>query len=206
MSAERQTSPTHPASSSTPVGIWQRGITLVLVLALLAGMVFALASCKKQRNSNDLPAAEQKDQREVTVFFTKSRGSNSVTEAVVRPLPQEEKITPIQYALESLLQGPTQDERRAGFFSEIPKGTKLLSVNKKDNKVIVNFSSQFASGGGSNSILQRMAEIQNTIIANNQGQSSEKPLNIQVLVNDKPVQTLGGEGLEVPETANQKIQ
>lgn len=193
-------SETSPKSS---VNMPQRIITLGLVLAMLAGMVLALTGCPHRKELPKTQVEQKQDQ--VAVFFTKSKGAQSVTEAVVRPMPEDKKITPIQYALTELLKGPSTDERKMGYFTEIPKGTELLSVKKEAENVTVDFSDEFSSGGGSNSVVQRMNEVRNTIISASKD-ATQEPLKINIMVNGKPLQTLGGEGLEVPQTANQPIQ
>jgi len=169
----------------------------------LSGLFIGLAvmsGCQPKPEKTDLPPTTQL--QDVTVYFSKSKGTKSVTEGVVRKMPQGYAGSSLQYALEQLLAGPTSDESTAGYFSEIPKGTEVISVaeNPKTHHIDVNLSNAFTSGGGSNSILQRYAELQGTVKAN------EKEHPVTIKVNSKPLQIAGGEGLEVPAVIKPKIQ
>lgn len=106
--------------------------------------------------------------------------------------PDVSTATPLKSALENLLRGPTAAEIRAGHYSEIPKGTELLGVNKKNNTVTVDLSEEFASGGGSTSMLERVNELRHTVNSVT-GHSTD----LSIAINGKQMPVLGGEGLEV---------
>jgi spore germination protein GerM len=130
----------------------------------------------------------------VTGYFSKYQGSRSVVEDVARKVPAESQAEPVQYALTELLKGPTPEEKNQGFYSEIPQGTKLLGVKAYDHTLAVNLSKQFAVGGGSTSMQQRVEEIKKTVY------SVDSNRQLTLVVEGKPLDTLGGEGLEVPGT------
>ena len=56
----------------------------------------------------------------------------------------------------------------------------------------MNLSKEFASGGGSNSIKQRMDQVTKTVLA------VEKSKPVFIDVEGKKLEILGGEGLEIP--------
>lgn len=137
---------------------------------------------------------------EVTVYFSKYQGSKSIVEPVTRELPKTEQAQPLHYAITELLEGPTAEERQQGFYSEIPKNTQLLGIHAKDKSITIDLSKQFTTGGGSNSIEQRLEELKQTTYA------ADTEHTLTVNVEGKPLELLGGEGLEVPATLQREAQ
>lgn len=136
----------------------------------------------------------------VAVFFSKYQGNHSIVEDVSRKLPDANKQEPLKFALTELLKGPSPEEKSQGFYSEIPAGTKLLGVNQDQKNTTVDLSRQFATGGGSTSMTQRLEELKRTVKA----VDSKHP--VKIAVEGKPLETLGGEGLEVPGTMQSESQ
>ncbi|CAB4892823.1 unannotated protein [freshwater metagenome] len=62
-------------------------------------------------------------------------------------------------AVEALLAGPTADEVKAGMVSLIPAGTKLLGVDVQGHEIRVDLSGEFGTGGGSLSVMARVAQV-----------------------------------------------
>ena len=181
-----------------------RFIIAMIPLFLLGIIVFSscLSTCGKHVPVV-MPPSTPPAANEVTVYFSKSRGTDTVTEGVVRQMPETPAGTPgasiirLHNALDALLQGPTPDESVTGFFSEIPKGTRLLGISEKGGQLHVNLSKQFTSGGGSNSIKQRVAELTQTITST---ASNKEPVVVDV--EGQRLDTAGGEGLEVDQPVN----
>lgn len=93
----------------------------------------------------------------------------------------------IEAALNSLLVGP----REQGLATTIPKGTKLKALSLEADGIHVNLSNQFTTGGGSTSMTGRVAQILYTA-------TSLEPTNkVWIKVEGKPLEVLGGEGLEL---------
>jgi hypothetical protein len=119
---------------------------------------------------------------------------------------REEKVGPVAReatdgavaagAIEGLLAGPNQDEQQLGFSSAIPAGTELLGVEVEDGTATVDLSDEFGSGGGSASMMGRVAQVVFTL--------TQFPTVDSVLfeLEGEPISTLGGEGLllEEPQT------
>lgn len=145
---------------------------------------------KPQENPKDM----------VTIFFSKYQGSQAIVEPVKRAVPESSQTDPLSFAVQELLKGPTPEERTQGFFSEIPQGTQLLGVRQQGDRVIVDLSKQFEAGGGSNSMVQRLEELKKT------SYSVDSQHQLEVFVEGKPLETLGGEGLEVPGTLRREVQ
>ena len=66
-------------------------------------------------------------------------------------------------ALQDLLAGPTDAERRAGVITAIPEGTRLLGLVITEATAFVDLSSEFESGGGSFSMTTRLAQVACTL-------------------------------------------
>jgi spore germination protein GerM len=62
-------------------------------------------------------------------------------------------------ALTALLEGPTPEEAAVGVSSAIPSGTELVALTIEDGIATVDLSAEFGSGGGSTSVLTRLAQV-----------------------------------------------
>jgi spore germination protein GerM len=176
-------------------------LILLVITALLTISVLVINLIHQLPKERTVPApvvaSSVTSSSTVPLHFSKAQGSVSVTEVAPRPLPTgHSKTTVLQTALEELLAGPTAAEKEAGYYSEIPKGTRLLGVQVQHNIVHINLSKEFTQGGGSTSMLQRVNEIKDTV------HDVEGGRPIELAVEGKPLHVLGGEGLEVDEELN----
>ncbi len=89
-----------------------------------------------------------------------------------------------------LLKGPTIPETKKGIYSEIPANVDLISVKSiNDNGLIVDLSSNFGNGGGTQSIENRVKQLSKTI------KSYAPNKLIYLYINGKEVEYLGGDGV-----------
>src|SRR6478672_8323735 len=117
--------------------------TLILIFAVLLLMLVAVIMLKPKNGGPEVIT------NAIQVYFTKSRGADMTLEAVSRPLPTEKTDSAlVNAAISDLLEGPTASEKAKGLFSEIPQGTHILSVKELPDRVIVDLTSQYSSGGG----------------------------------------------------------
>ncbi len=175
--------------------VYSRSLQLGLALLLLGSISVTTTGCHLlQPKTKPLTPYEQSTipADAVAVFFSKYQGSQSIVESVIRKFPDAKTTQPLQFALSELLKGPNPEEKSQGFYSEIPKGTKLLGVKTTPAAITVDLSSQFTGGGGSTSITQRFEELKRTV------KSVDTQHEVTITVEGKPLETLGGEGLEVP--------
>lgn len=94
-------------------------------------------------------------------------------------------------SLEALLEGPTTEERAAGLASAIPEGTALRDVAIADRVATVDLSGSFDDGGGSASMLGRVAQVVATLT---RFTTVER---VAFRLDGEPVTAIGGEGVLV---------
>lgn len=131
----------------------------------------------------------------VPVYWVKNAGDKvEVVPTQVALKEADKPDTTLQAAFNNLLAGP----KDAAFSSEIPKGTKLRSLSVKNDSVYVNLSAEFTSGGGSSSMASRLGQVVYTA-------TSLKPdARVWISVEGKPLEILGGEGLEVAQPSTRQ--
>ena len=109
---------------------------------------------------------------------------------------RELKDVTINNAVKSLLKGPDASERKAGVYSEIPSGTKLLSVIDAEDKIIINMNDDFQYGGGTESINNRLRQLVKTVVA------IQPDKNIYLYIEGKQVDVMGGDGVMITQPLN----
>lgn len=82
--------------------------------------------------------------------------------AVERTVPKTTKVGTV--ALEELLKGPTAEEKVKGYFTSIPVGSKLNSLEIVNGEARADFNDVTESGGGSCSMGVRGAQIRQTLL------------------------------------------
>jgi germination protein M len=107
--------------------------------------------------------------------------------AAARVIPKTQEVGAA--AMKALLQGPTDEEKAAGMFSSIPEGTTFLGLTIKDGIATVDLSKEYASGGGSLSMMMRLAEV---IFTATQFPTVD---GVNFKLDGKAIDVLGGEGL-----------
>jgi hypothetical protein len=94
-------------------------------------------------------------------------------------------------ALTELLAGPTEEEVASGLTSTIPAGTTLRDVGVSGGVATVDLDGTFDDGGGSASMLGRVAQVVATL--------TRFPTvdRVAFRIDGRPVQAIGGEGVVV---------
>lgn len=175
-----------------------RLLSIIVIIALLA----ALGMFVHQKYLTDLGNAQTRAVHEtqkkvkdlpyeyVNIYFlyVKADGENVFTK-IPRQLPQEKNK--LSFAISELLKGPNATELSQKYYSEIPAETKLRSVIETDTKVIINLSSNFQYGGGSDSLYSRVQQLLKTVLANCPNKQ------VYLYLDDKQADVIGGEGLMI---------
>lgn len=120
------------------------------------------------------------------VYFLKN-GRNSNVELVgikIKVKPENK----LEEAIKALLKGP---DKKTGYFSEIPVKTRLLGIKKFQERIIINLSKDFQTGGGSFSMEWRLKQLIYTSV----GAAKSKAVYLEI--NGEKVKYLGGEGVEI---------
>jgi len=97
----------------------------------------------------------------------------------------------LENTISILLKGPTIQEIRKGIYTEIPSNVDLISLKKQDNKIIINLSSNFGNGGGTQSVENRVKQLSKTV------KLIEPTKEIYLHINGKEVEYLGGDGVYI---------
>lgn len=134
----------------------------------------------------------------VSVYFI---GQNAKKEEVYKVVKRvyhgTEDGTKVKYAIQNLLKGPTKAEQAKGIYSEIPQGTKLISIDEKPDKVIVNLSGNFEQGGGTDGLYKRLYQLIKT-------SNKNTTLDVYLYIDGKQVDLVGGEGIMINQPLNEK--
>jgi spore germination protein GerM len=108
---------------------------------------------------------------------------------VLREVPATKAVG--SAALRALLAGPTAKERSStpAISTAVPQGVQLLGLSIKDRIATVNLSREFESGGGSASIIGRLAQVVYTV--------TQFPTvdAVRFQLDGEPVTVFGGEGV-----------
>ena len=124
------------------------------------------------------------------VYWLRSN-QNKLT-LVAKSLPPNTSGSTPQQLLTTAVQKLLSAQPRDDLTSTIPKGTKLLSLQVRSDGVHVDLSPEFRSGGGSTSMIYRVAQVIYTSTSLDPNQKVFISVGGQPIDNNHP---LGGEGL-----------
>ena len=131
-----------------------------------------------------LPADAPPTKMKVKLYF----GYEDRVLAVEREVPYSQAVA--KTAMIELLKGPSATELKGlALHSEIPKGTKLLSVVMKGRTARVDLSGEFDDGGGTLSMTMRLAQVVYTLAQYSTVDS------VEFYMNGKRVEVFSGEGI-----------
>ena len=130
------------------------------------------------------PDNKEKVKKVVSVYFMDKDGNFAVSR-------RESTSVSLEFAIKQLLAGPLEKEKKSGWYSEIPSDTRLLSITNAKDKVVINLSSDFERGGGTESITNRIRQLAKT--------ANENAGNKQIFlfIDGKQAEVLGGEGVMI---------
>ncbi|NEP00205.1 MAG: spore germination protein [Symploca sp. SIO2E9] len=190
-----------------PIGVIA-GISTVIIAAGGGGAWWAWNSLQSSQVSPEpsptepIPTAPQSPQTQQPEAVEQSKGervqvywlndlNNQIALApssVTLTSPEtDEPSQIIEGAFNSLLAGPND----GSLTTTIPEGTKLRSISIKPDGVHVNLSEEFTTGGGTVSMMGRVAQVVYT------ASNVDPTAKVWIEVEGKPLEVLGGEGLEI---------
>ncbi len=138
----------------------------------------------------DTPEVEKPQEYVNIVFIGQNENHEEVYKIVKREYDPDIDGSKIKYAINTLVLGPKAGEKSKGIYSEIPSGTEVISVQERPDKVIINLSSNFEYGGGTDSVYKRLYQLIKTARKN-----TEKP--VYLYINGKQADVIGGDGIMI---------
>lgn len=150
----------------------------------------------------ETPSIEPKDsktensatEKVVKIFLLDNSGN---LHALSRTCDISSQKSCFEYAIKELVSAPTKWEKSKGYTSEIPAGTRVLSVRESANSILVDLSSEFESGGGAESTYARVKQIIKTANANSS-------IPVYLYINGKQANVIGGEGIMIKQPLNER--
>lgn len=114
-----------------------------------------------------------------------------VLDGVLAVVPRSIGVLDARAALEAMLAGPTPDEAAVGYESAVPAGTRVLDVSIDGRVATVDLTSEFTTGGGSLSMMSRVAQVVYTVTQFGDADA------VRFAIDGEAVSEIGGEGLMV---------
>lgn len=141
-------------------------------------------------NSNDDPEVNIPKEYVPIVFIGKNANGEEVYKVVKREYDENVDGAKLRFAITSLIMGPKQSEKQDGIYSEVPSSTNVLHIYDKGDHIIIDLSSGFVYGGGSESIYKRLFQLIKTVIRN-----TDKPAYLYI--DGKQADVIGGDGIMI---------
>ncbi len=146
----------------------------------------------KEETNEDVPKAY------VNVYFIgQNKNGEEVYKIVKREYDSEKDGTKLRSSIQNLLKGPSKEEKAKGIYSEIPAGTRLISLDEAPNKITINLSGNFEQGGGTDSLYKRLYQLIKTSKKNT-------TTDVYLYLNGKQADVVGGEGIMINQPLNEK--
>lgn len=133
-------------------------------------------------------------QQTAQIYWLKDTGTHLEIAPTALSVTTNNPSAILEVAFTNLLAGPTD----AAFSSTIPPGTKLRSVKIQNDGIHVDLSEEFTTGGGSASMMGRVAQVLYTAT------TLQPEGKVWLNVAGKPLEVLGGEGLELEQPLTRK--
>lgn len=137
------------------------------------------------------PVETQKPKEYVpVVFIGKNDSGEEVYKIVKREYDKDIDGSKLKFALTSLIMGPVKNEKTSGIYSEVPSSTAVLKISDRSDKVIIDLSSGFVNGGGTDSVYKRLFQLIKTVTRN-----TNKPAYLYI--DGKQADVIGGDGIMI---------
>ncbi len=173
------------------------GFCMCIVVGLIA---FNVLMPKPEVQPDDIQVSERSIEEEeaqpetkakeyVNVYFIgKNEHNEEVYKAVKRVYNKDVDGSKIRFAINALIQGPKQEERQRGVYTEVPSGSEIINISEQKDKVIINLTSAFVNGGGTDSLYKRLYQLIKTAKLNSN-------LPVYLYIDNQRADVVGGEGI-----------
>ena len=192
---------------------------LVLLILITISIAFVYFSYFKEdfefpkfshnniENETEYSPFDKDRDKETQTVIDKKEGSKTVKIYVLdkngnlrslhRTCDMSKESSCFEYAIKELIKAPSKWEKSKGFTSEIPAGTKLLSVRDSSGNVLIDLSSDFETGGGAESTYMRIRQVIKTANSNTSSPT-------YLYINGKQANVIGGEGVMLKQPLNER--
>jgi spore germination protein GerM len=157
-----------------------------LVIALVAALGGAGAAIFLTRSPEIVVNGSGEATTTVSLYWLNSQGDQLV--AVPTTIREKSTLPALRTALNSLIKEPPTNPNLS---SAIPRGTEIIDLKIEGSDIHINLSSAFQEGGGSTSVQGRLLQLLYTLT------SIDTKARVYLSIEGKPVENLGGEGIEV---------
>lgn len=179
------------------------GFCMLIVVVLIAFNVFMPKheikpddvqvlerSVQEEQVEEEKPAAEEKKEKEyINVYFIgKNEHNEEVYKAVKRVYNKDIDGSKVRYAVNTLMKGPKSEEKQRGVYTEIPSDAQIINITEMSDKVVVNLTSSFVTGGGTESLYKRLYQLIKTVKLNTD-------LPVYLFIDGQRADVVGGEGI-----------
>lgn len=173
------------------------GFCMCIVVGLIA---FNVLMPKPEVQPDDIQVSERSIEEEETqpetkakeyvnvYFIGKNEHNEEVYKAVKRVYNKDIDGSKIRFATNALIQGPKQEERKRGVYTEVPSGSEIINISEQKDKVIINLNSAFVNGGGTDSLYKRLYQLIKTARLNSN-------LPVYLYIDGQRADVVGGEGI-----------
>lgn len=197
------------SGQSEQLSNWQKAGLGALVLGTLVFVKVAFFPSAQIENTTQpvqeeqpVKPAEEENQdvpkSYVSVYFIgQNNNKEEVYKIVKRQYDSKKDGTKLNLAIKSLLEGPNEKEKTKGIYSEIPQGTKLISLEETPSKIVINLSGDFEQGGGTDGLYKRLYQLIKT-------SNKNTTVDVYLYLNGKEAEVVGGEGIMINQPLNEK--
>jgi len=155
------------------------------------GAVTEVPGDEPNPNEENPPEEDKKVKEYVPIIFIgKNNNGEEVYKVIKREYDKDVDGSKLRHAITSLILGPKQSEKLEGIYSEVPTSTTINHVYENDDKVIIDLSSGYTYGGGSESIYKRLFQLIKTVNRN-----TDKPAYLYI--DGKQADIIGGDGIMI---------
>ena len=148
----------------------------------------------QQTNETDKQNTDKKEEKTVKIFILDKTGK---LRSVNRTCDTAVESSCFKYAIKELITAPSKWEKSKGFTSEIPQGTKIISVRESADSIMIDLTSNFETGGGAESTYTRIHQVIKTANAN-----TSTP--VYLYINGRQANVIGGEGIMIKQPLSER--